>query len=104
MKAFIDLSDQMSAYAPYLKRTLKWYRRLALDIMLGTSMVNAFIMYNANIGNNKISVVDFRRQVAEELLYPSVVEAAGPRRSQTTQAGTSGRTTAKNPKEIHRLL
>lgn len=39
-KAFIDLSDQMTAYSPYFRRTVKWYRRLALEVITGTCMVN----------------------------------------------------------------
>ncbi|XP_072375793.1 uncharacterized protein [Diabrotica undecimpunctata] len=67
-KAFIDLSDQINAYSPYLRRTLKWYRRLILECILGTTMVNPFVMYNAN---RKLSVTDFRHTVAEELFYPT---------------------------------
>lgn len=72
-KAFIDLSDQMNSYSPSLRRTLKWYRRLILDVMLGTCMVNAFVMYTSNANNprNKLSVTDFRHKIAEELLYPT---------------------------------
>lgn len=45
-KSSIDQSDQMSSYQSPLRKSLKWYRNPAIEFILGTSMVNAHIVYN----------------------------------------------------------
>lgn len=52
-KAFIDLSDQMAAYSPYVRRTVKWYKRLLFHLITSTAMVNSLHLYNV-INNKKI--------------------------------------------------
>ena len=44
-KCAIDLSDQMIAYSTSHRRTLKWYIRLALELLLNTLISNAMILY-----------------------------------------------------------
>lgn len=38
-KTFIDLSDQMAAYAPYCRRTVKWYKRLLFHLVTATTVL-----------------------------------------------------------------
>ncbi|KAJ8879318.1 hypothetical protein PR048_019926 [Dryococelus australis] len=40
-KAAIDLSDQLSSYSTPLRRSLKWHRKVAIELLLGTTVVNA---------------------------------------------------------------
>ena len=57
-KAAVDLSDQMNAYNNPLRRTIKWYRKLAFELLLNTTVVNSYILYkditkqNINIMNS----------------------------------------------------
>lgn len=45
-KGFIDLSDQMSAYhSGCLRRSVKWFRKVAFDLLLNTAVVNAWSLY-----------------------------------------------------------
>lgn len=44
-KSSVDLSDQMIAYSSPLRKTLKWYRKLAIEILLNTCMVNAMVLF-----------------------------------------------------------
>ena len=44
-KCAVDLSDQMIAYSTPHRRTLKWYIKLALELLLNTSISNAMILY-----------------------------------------------------------
>ena len=44
-KCAIDLSNQMIAYSTSHRRTLKWYIRLALELLLNTLISNAMILY-----------------------------------------------------------
>lgn len=39
-KSSIDLSDQMASYNTALRKTIKWYRKIAIEILFGTSIVN----------------------------------------------------------------
>jgi len=55
-KARIDLSDQLSSYSSPIRKSIRWYHKVATEILLGTSVVNAFIVYNMKkLPNEKIS-------------------------------------------------
>lgn len=60
------MSDQMSSYSSPLRKTLKWYRKLGIELMLNTSVVNTWVMYTEN-SNIKISIVEFRKLLVEYL-------------------------------------
>lgn len=69
-KAAVDLSDQMSAYSSPLRKTLKWYKKLGIELLLNTAVVNARVLYESTT-KKKISVVDFRRLLAKQLIEGS---------------------------------
>ncbi|CAG4960467.1 unnamed protein product [Parnassius apollo] len=62
-KSAVDLSDQMTAYSSPLRKTVKWYRKLACELLLNTAMVNAMVLYKQTTKKN-ISVVQFLLKVA----------------------------------------
>ena len=62
----VDLSDQLIAYSTPHRRTLKWYIKLALELLLNTSISNAMILYKQAI-KTKIKVSDFRMVLAMDL-------------------------------------
>ena len=62
-KCAADLSDQMIAYFISHRRTLKWYIKLALELLLNTSISNAMILYKQTT-KTKIKVSDFRMALA----------------------------------------
>lgn len=66
-KAFIDLSDQIKAYSTSLRKGIKWYRKIAVELLLGSAMVNAYLLYKGVTGRN-LSITAFREEVAESLL------------------------------------
>ncbi|KAL6418730.1 hypothetical protein ACFW04_011833 [Cataglyphis niger] len=49
-KTSIDLSHQMSAYSSPLRKTLKWYKKLAFELFLNTAVINALFMYQEVTG------------------------------------------------------
>ncbi|CAH1989787.1 unnamed protein product [Acanthoscelides obtectus] len=65
-KSSFDVSDQMTAYQTPLRRAFKWYRKLAVEIILNTGMVNAWIMYKETV-NARISLLQFRKAVTYKL-------------------------------------
>lgn len=68
-KAGIDLSDQLSSYNSPIRKSIRWYHKVATEILLGTSVVNAFIVYNMKkLPNEKISITKFREMLVDELL------------------------------------
>ncbi|XP_072383820.1 uncharacterized protein [Diabrotica undecimpunctata] len=71
-KAFIDLSDQMKSYSNSLRRVVKWYRKLAVELLTG-SITNAYIMYKS-ISKNKIQITAFREEITKKLLEEQVPE------------------------------
>ncbi|XP_050480259.1 piggyBac transposable element-derived protein 4-like isoform X1 [Bombus huntii] len=52
-KTSIDRSNQMVSYVTTIRKSIKWYRKLALHLLLGTTMVNAHIVYQTTT-NRKI--------------------------------------------------
>lgn len=66
-KSFIDLSDQLKAYSAPLRKGIKWYRKLVFELLLGTAVVNAYILYRS-ITKGKISITEFREKIVEGLL------------------------------------
>ena len=58
-KTGIDRNDQMVSYATTIRKSIKWYSKLALHLLLGTSIVNAHIVYQTAT-NKKIQIRKFR--------------------------------------------
>ncbi|KAE9523001.1 hypothetical protein AGLY_016632 [Aphis glycines] len=68
-KAGIDLSDQLSSYSSPVRKSIRWYHKVATEVLLGTSVVNALIVYNMNKpSDKKISIAKFREMLVDELL------------------------------------
>ncbi|KAJ8963692.1 hypothetical protein NQ314_005444 [Rhamnusium bicolor] len=66
-KAGIDLSDQMASYATTLRKGVKWYRKLAIELLLGTAVVNAWVLYK-HASQKKTQIRTFRENLAADLL------------------------------------
>lgn len=73
-KIGIDLSDQMSSYSTPVRKTMRWYHKVAEELLLGTALVNAWLAYKQNVGNNaatkkyKLSITTFKEKVVYDLL------------------------------------
>lgn len=44
-KAFIYRSDQLASYTTLLRRSLKWYCKIALDLLISVSITNALSLF-----------------------------------------------------------
>lgn len=69
-KTAIDLSDQMTAYSSPLRKTIKWYRKLAFELLLNTCVVNALFIFQ-DVTGQKISITIFRKKLAAALTQHS---------------------------------
>ncbi|XP_052738468.1 piggyBac transposable element-derived protein 4-like [Bicyclus anynana] len=63
----VDLQDQMLAYYPVQRKTLRWYKKLFVH-MLQMSLTNALHLYNTFSANDKLNLYDFRMKILEKLL------------------------------------
>jgi archaellin len=66
-KTPIDFSDQMCSYSNSLRRSAKWYRKVALDALLNIAVVNSMVLFN-RITSSKMSINDFRTSLVEHLI------------------------------------
>ncbi|XP_046969102.1 piggyBac transposable element-derived protein 4-like [Vanessa cardui] len=66
-KGAVDLSDQMTSYCTPLRKSIKWYKKIAIDLLLNTSVVNALILYKTVTNDKMIQIVDFRRKLLSGL-------------------------------------
>ncbi|XP_046666339.1 piggyBac transposable element-derived protein 4-like [Homalodisca vitripennis] len=44
-KMGIDVSDQMSSYSTAIRKSMRWYHKVAEEFLLGTAVVNAWLAY-----------------------------------------------------------
>ncbi|CAK1582148.1 unnamed protein product [Parnassius mnemosyne] len=63
----VDLQDQMLAYYPCQRKTLRWYKKLFVHI-LQMSLSNAFYLFNKYSNSDKMNLYDFRMAILENLL------------------------------------
>lgn len=97
-KAGIDMSDQMASYATTLRKGVKWYRKLGIELLLGTAIVNAWVLYK-HISKQKIQIRAFRESLAADLLnIPGKIQQDRPRTSTSSYHHLSERVNAEGKK------
>lgn len=60
-KSSIDLSGQMTSYSTVLRRIIKWYKKIAIQLILGTAVVNAHFIHKEVTGK-EISTTKFKKE------------------------------------------
>ncbi|XP_018572737.1 piggyBac transposable element-derived protein 4-like [Anoplophora glabripennis] len=70
-KSSIDLSDQMASYNSALRKSIKWYRKVVIEVLFGTSMVNAHYLYK-KINETNTTITEFRESVYEKMIFPEL--------------------------------
>ena len=83
-----DLSDQLSSYYTCLRRSIKWYRKVAFELVFGTALVNSYLIYKEHYAANKITILQFRESLVRSLLLGMPFEKLKPgaRQKRTGQA------------------
>ena len=87
-KKGVDVSDQMTSYHTALRRSLKWYRKLAFKIITGISVVNAFVLYNKYFTEKPMQIRQFRDSLVLSLTGIAEKDVR-PGRAPSTIRGTS---------------
>jgi hypothetical protein len=67
-KQIMDLSDQLSAYYTYLRRSTKWYQKVAFELIFGTAIVNTYLIYKENYATSDMVILQFRENLVQSLL------------------------------------
>ena len=61
----VDIADQYAVYYSFVRKTVKWWRKVAFWL-LGTAMVNSYVLYKEST-RTPMSHVAYRRSVIEAL-------------------------------------
>lgn len=69
-KTYIDASDQKKTYSDPCRKGVKWYRKVIIELLCNTSMVNAYILY-LGIMQEQISITEFREHIVNSLTFNS---------------------------------
>lgn len=83
----VDRQDQLLAFYPCERKTLRWYLKLAIHTFQ-LLFINSYKMYNKYSGQPKMTLYDFRLAVINELLpenNTSVAVPTGPSRARTSR-------------------
>lgn len=66
-KKGVDLSDQMTSHYSCLLKTVKWYRKIIIQLICGTCLVNAWYIHR-RWGNKHINTLQFREKIIDHFL------------------------------------
>ncbi|CAF1214767.1 unnamed protein product [Adineta ricciae] len=85
-KQGIDLSDQLSSYYTCLRRSIKWYQKVAFELIFGTSIVNVYLIYKETYETSHMTMLQFRESLVRSLLLGTPFEnlKPGPRQQPTS--------------------
>jgi len=76
-KQGIDVSDQMASYHTCLRRSIRWYHKVIVEILLGTAVVNAMILCNERRsadGLTVLKVTEFRELLCKGMLQSNDID------------------------------
>ncbi len=63
MRQGSDLSDQIAACYACLRRSIKWYRKVAFEWIFGTTIVNSYLIYKKNYAASEVTILQFRESL-----------------------------------------
>ncbi|KAF2346739.1 PiggyBac transposable element-derived protein [Trinorchestia longiramus] len=66
-KKGVDMSDQMASYQTALRKTRKWYRKVAFELLTGITVVNAWVLYQ-KLSHKEMSILKFKEAIIAHLL------------------------------------
>jgi hypothetical protein len=77
-KQGINLSDQLSTYYICLRRSKKWYLKVAFEMVFRVSIVNAYLIYKEYYGTKMMTMLQFRESLVRSLLLGVPFESVKP--------------------------
>ncbi|XP_060810815.1 piggyBac transposable element-derived protein 4-like [Amyelois transitella] len=69
-KCSIDLSDQLASYSSPARRNIRWFQKLAVDLLFSTAVTNAYITYkkHKNLHSKTYTITKFRENLCLQML------------------------------------
>ena len=103
-KKGVDLSDQLSAYYSCLRKTIKWYRKVIIQLICGTSLANAWYIHK-RWGTTNMNMLQFREVIIDRLLANEEIDRHIPAHKHVLQSHEgSAREFRKRCKECYKNL
>lgn len=81
-KKGVDYSDQMASYQSPLRKCLKWYKKIAVELIFNSAIVNAWVIFNHQHPTSKLTILQFREKLAK-YFYQCGREELQPERPRT---------------------
>ncbi|KAJ8932017.1 hypothetical protein NQ314_015025 [Rhamnusium bicolor] len=66
-KQGIDISDQMSSYYSCLRKSLIWYKKVAIELIAGSVIVNSWLIFNELCPGKNIRQLEFVEQLLHQI-------------------------------------
>lgn len=89
-----SLSDQLLTYHTCLRKSVKWYHKVAFELGLETALVNSYLIYKENYAESKVTILQFRESLVRSLLLDT------PIKQQVTRSANSLITSLKKRKDL----
>lgn len=68
-KKGVDVSDQLSSYYTPLRKSIRWYMKVAIELLLGTCVVNSLVVYNHGKNKkDKMDMLQFRLALIQKMI------------------------------------
>lgn len=98
----INLSDQLSAYHTCLRRSPKWYRKVAFKLIFETVIVNSYFIYKENYAASDVISPKFRESLVRSLLLGVPSEKVEPSLRQKSTGQTKRKLADHTVEELER--
>ncbi|KAE9522198.1 hypothetical protein AGLY_017458 [Aphis glycines] len=72
-KQGIDVSDQLSSYYNPQRKSLVWYKKVAMELLFGITVVNSMIIFNKQV-NKKLTLLSFTESLSRSILCTEVTD------------------------------
>jgi len=76
-KSYIDVSDQKASYASTIRKGIKWYRKVGMELLTNTAIVNAHLLFE-KVTKNKINIFEFREKIVLSLIEEKIQDKNEP--------------------------
>ena len=73
-----DLSHQLSAYYTCLRKSIKWYRKVAFELIFETALINSYLIDKENYTESKVTILQFHESLVWSLLLGMLFEKLKP--------------------------
>lgn len=106
-KKGIDLSDELVSYYSPIRKSLSWYKKIAIDVIFGVAVINALYIYKKLNPQNKCSLLQAQTDIVKKLVGVNMAQIPAPvvaTPQQNSVAGTSRQSISPSPAQHLQML